>query len=146
MNNSKDRFKPAAAKKEIQKKMATFEERLFKAGNDFELACVLQDMERTLKSEIDNWILKVAESADNGIQLAKAVVKAANKIEDATGIDKGEEHITLIDRAAKFIGEFEELLTVIRTQLSEIHENAKEIERVYIRNHKLSAPVLRDLI
>ena len=146
MKTTNERFKPAEAKKEIQKKMASFEQAIFKAGNDFELACVLQDMEKTLKTEIDNWILKVAEGADAGVKLAKAVVNAANKIEDATGIDKGDDHTTLIDRAAKFIGEFEELLTVIRTQLAEIHENAKEIERVYIRTHKISAPVLRDLV
>ena len=146
MKNKKQGFNPTETKKAIQQKMAAFEQRIFDARNDFELAQVLQEMADVLKSEIDSWILKVAEAGTLGVKIAKSVVNAADQIEDALGIDRGEDHVTLIDRAAKFIGEFEELLQTIREQYEAIYDNAKNIERVYIANHKLKSPVLKELI
>ena len=146
MKNKKEGFNPTETKKAIQEKMAAFEKRIFDARNDFELASVLQEMAEVLKAEIDNWLIKVAEASAVGVKIAKAVINTADKIEDALGIDKGEDHNTLIDRAAKFIGEFEELLQTIREQYEAIYDNAKNIERVYVNTHKIKAPILKDSI
>lgn len=146
MKNKKQGFNPTETKKAIQQKMSAFEQRIFDARNDFELAQVLQEMADVLKSEIESWLLKIAEASGVGVKLAKAVINTVDMIENSLGIDKGEDHVTLIDRAAKFIGEFEELLQTIREQYEAIYDNAKNIERVYIANHKIKSPVLKELI
>jgi hypothetical protein len=143
MKNKNKGFNPTETKKAIQAKMASFEERLFKAPNDFELAKVLAEMAAVLRAEIDAWLLRVAEGEGKALKVVKTVINAADAIEDAIGIDKGEDHKTLIDRAAKFIGEFEELLQTIREQYDQIYPKAKEIERVYVNTKKIDAPILK---
>lgn len=137
MKNKNKGFNPTETKKEISAKLSSFEDRLLKSKNDFETVLILQEMRGILQTEVSNWFVKVSEFSEAAAKIAKAVVNAADKIEDALGIDKGEDHETLIDRAAKFIGEFEELISTINDQILQFHENAVTIETVYLREGKI---------
>lgn len=124
MENSKKALTLEETKKAISKRVAEFEKRLHKAKNDFEIWCIIQEMNDVCQAEIDHWLLQIA----------------SDKPPFETPITP------LIEEASKHISELTALVQKFADFQATIRANALAIQRAMINSHELKEPVILEIV